>query len=356
MKKLISFVLIILTIALILCGCQDFNKATITKERIPDENIGLAVHFIDVGQGDSALLESKGNFALIDGGEYKESYKLISYLSSQGVDELEFIISTHPHSDHCGGLSEVIRNFKTKTLICPDVETDSNVWEYVLDAADERGVAFKTPSPNDKFDLGSSTITILSPSKNSVYSDMNNYSIVCKAEYGNTSFLFTGDAEKLIENEIMNNKFDVSADILKCGHHGSTSSSSEDFIDAVNPSVVIIPCGKDNDYGHPHRETLETFSERNIPVYRTDKDGNILVTSDGEKLFVSTASQSPIPVTSASKVVTEEKEYIGNKNSKVYHNPDCSSVDKMSEKNKVILKNKEQAIEGNYKPCGSCNP
>ncbi len=355
MKKLLPLFLCLIITLFCFFGCTENDKAFITETPIANENIGLAVHFIDIGQGDSALLESKGEFALIDGGEYSEKDKLISYLSSQGVDELEFIISTHPHSDHCGGLSEVIRNFNTKTLICPDVQTDSNVWEYVMDAADERGVAFKTPAPNDKYTLGSATITVFSPSANSIYSDLNNYSIVCKAEYGNTSFLMTGDAEKVVEKELLNSDFDLSADVLKCGHHGSSTSSSKDFVTAVNPSAAIISCGKDNDYGHPHTETLTTLKKQNIPVYRTDKDGTITVTSDGEQIYISTDSISSVEIKKPEKAENAQF-YIGNKNSKVYHLPDCSGVSSMSEKNKIVFENKEEAVSNNFTPCGSCNP
>ncbi|MBE6738378.1 MAG: MBL fold metallo-hydrolase [Ruminococcaceae bacterium] len=354
MKKLCSLILCLSIIILCFVGCTESDKASITTNPIADEKIGLAVHFIDIGQGDSTLLQSKGEFALIDGGEYSERDKLISYLSSQGVDELEFIISTHPHSDHCGGLSAVMSNFSTKTLICPDVDTDSNVWNYVLDTADERNVSFVNPSPKDEFQLGSATITILSPSADAVYSDLNDYSIVCKAEYGNTSFMLTGDAEKQVEKELLKSGFDLSSDILKCGHHGSSGSNSTEFIKAVNPSAAIISCGKNNDYGHPHTETLKRLEKQNIPVYRTDIDSTITVTSDGEQLYIYTKDYSGAELSTPKEITPDE--YIGNKNSKVFHLPECSGVSSMSEKNKVFLKNREDAISKGYSPCGSCNP
>lgn len=354
MKKLCALILSFAILFFCFAGCINPDKASITTNPIADENIGLAVHFIDIGQGDSALLQSKGEFALIDSGEYSERDKLISYLSSQGVDELEFIISTHPHSDHCGSLSAVMSNFDTKALICPDVYSDSNVWNYVLDTADERGVPFINPSPEDEFSLGSATLTIYSPSPDAEYSSLNDYSIVCKAEYGNTSFLFTGDAEKQVEKELLKSGFDLSADILKCGHHGSSSSNSADFIKAVNPSAAIISCGENNDYGHPHSETLKTLEKCNIPVYRTDEDGTITVTSDGEQLYIYTNEHSQVKLTAPEETIPEE--YIGNKKSKIFHLPDCSGVASMSDKNKVTLKNREEAISEGFTPCSSCNP
>ena len=358
MKRIYALLLIILLLATSLFGCAKDKESPLTSNIITKEDAGLIMHFIDVGQGDSTLIESKGEFALIDGGEYSERNKVISYLSSQGVDELEFIISTHPHSDHCGGLSEVIRNFNTKSLICPKVDTDSNAWEYVLDVADERGVEYITPAPNDKFNLGSATITIYSPDIHSIYSNLNDYSVVCKAEYGNTSFLLTGDAEKIVENELLRSGYDLSADILKCGHHGSSTSSDKKFVEAVNPAAAIISCGKNNDYGHPHEETLSTLSKLNIPVYRTDKEGTICVSTNGEKLYISTNEYSTLPVSTAAETIAEAENasYIGNKNSKVFHESICSSVNSMSDKNKISFASREEAESEGYTPCGRCKP
>lgn len=352
MKKLLALCLLILTILSCLCGC---SGSTLSDTVIAAEDAGLIVHYIDVGQGDSTLLQSDGKFALIDGGEYSESTGLISYLSSQGVEELEFIISTHPHSDHCGSLADVIRNFDTKTLICPAVESDTSAWEYTMDAADERGVSYTNPTPGDKFTVGSTTVTVFSPAADAEYEDLNDYSIVCKAEYKDTAFLFTGDATKEVETSLLESGFDLSADILKCGHHGSYTSSSKKFIEAVNPSAAIISCGENNEYGHPHQDTLDTLAQRNIPVYRTDTEGTIVVSSNGEKVYVSTAE---IATQAVETPVTSNKatDYIGNKNSKIFHESDCSSVGKMSEKNKVKFSNRQEAVDSGYTPCGSCEP
>ena len=352
MKKLLAFCLLILTLLTCLCGCAN---TTLSDTAIAPEDAGLIVHYIDIGQGDSTLLQSDGKFALIDGGEYNESTNLISYLSSQGVKELEFIISTHPHSDHCGGLAEVIRNFDTKTLICPKTESDTSAWEYTMDAADECGVRYTNPSAGDKFTVGSATITVFAPDTATVYEDLNDYSIVCKAEYEKTSFLFMGDATKEVETSLLESNFDLSADILKCGHHGSYTSNSKKFIEAVNPAAAIISCGKDNEYGHPHKETLNTLSKRNIPVYRTDLDGTIVVSSNGKNVYVSTAEVTTQAVETP-VAPTENTEYIGNKNSKIFHESDCSSVGKMSEKNKIKFSNRQEAVDSGYTPCGSCEP
>ncbi len=360
MKKIISIIISLLSICLILSGCvfSVYNPIDNTTP-ISSEDADLTVHFISVGQGDCTLIESRGRFALIDGGEYSERYNVISYLSSQGVKELDFIISTHPHSDHCGSLSEVIRSFSTTTLICPDAESDSNVWEYVLDAADERGVTVETPEVYDTYSLGVATITILSPESNAIYSNLNDYSLVTLVEYGNTSFMLTGDAESGVEKALVRSGYDLKADVLKCGHHGSSTSSCESFLDAVKPYAAIISCGLDNDYGHPHKETLSALKERNIPYWRTDIDGNIVINSDGEKLHISTDSQKAESLTEATYTLSTSEYpsdvcYIGNKKSMVFHSMDCGAVDTI--KNKVMLYSREEALDEGFRPCGTCKP
>lgn len=357
MKKILSLLLSLTLICSVLAGCTNDSKATVSTQSISSDDAGLTLHFIDVGQGDCTLIESKGSFALIDAGEYSEHEKVISYLSAQGVESLDFIISTHPHSDHCGGLSEVVRNFDTATFICPNANSDTSSWEYVLDAVDERGVQCENPELYDTYQLGGATLTILSPSSESVYSDLNNYSIVCMLEYGNTSVLLTGDAEKLVERELVSGTYDLSADVLKCGHHGSSTSSCSEFLDAVDPSAAIISCGKDNDYGHPHDEVLEALENRSIPIWRTDEMGNIIVASDGEQIYISTQnSDSEVLVTDSTATKNETSAYIGNKNSKVFHLSTCRSVSTMKEDNKVEFDSWEEATEAGYKACGSCNP
>lgn len=355
MKRLSVFLLCVVLL-LSFAGCIDNkNKSPIiNSENISREDAGLVLHFIDVGQGDCTLLESKGKYALIDAGERVQSSKVISYLSSLGVEELDFIISTHPHSDHCGGLADVIRNFETEVLISPNVYTESTIWENVLDAADERGVTYETPEPYEFYQLGDTTITVLSPNSDAVYSNLNDYSIVCMAEYGNTSALLTGDAEKSVERELVKGSYDLSADILKCGHHGSSTSSCSEFLSAVNPSAAIICCGENNDYGHPHKETTAALKLRGIPYWRTDMQGDIVVTTDGEEIYIST-SDSEIPVT-APKKQADIPAYIGNKKSKVLHRPTCDGVSKMSERNKVPFDTWDKAKKNGYIPCNSCNP
>lgn len=351
MKKFISLSLLLLMSLFCLWGCDEPYAPANTQTVINNSDYSLVLHFIDVGQGDCTLVESNGKYALIDAGEYSEGEKVVAYLASQGVKELDYIIATHPHSDHVGGLSEVIRTFSTGALICPDAPSTSS-WEYVMDAADERGVPYETPEPYEFYQLGSATITVLSPSKDAIYSNLNDYSIVTMIEYGNTSALLTGDAEKIVEKELVKGPYDLSADILKCGHHGSSTSSCAQFLEAVSPDAAVISCGKNNDYGHPHKETLTALKDRNIPVWRTDISGNIVALSNGEQFTFSTATE----VTTVAEIISPDALYIGNKNSKIFHTLSCSSVSNMKESNKVSFSVYEDALSAGYKPCGSCKP
>lgn len=349
----------IFVICLSASGCDFLSLLPYTDNvEYAESGEGFTVHFIDVGQGDCILLESGGHYALIDGGEYSERYTVISYLSSVGVKKLDYIIATHPHSDHCGGLAEVIRNFDTAVLVSPQVQNYSSSWEYVLDAADERSVSYNTPDRFDTYSLSEVTITVLSPDTDSVYSSLNNYSIVCMADYMDTSFLFMGDAEKTVENELLRLDIDLSADVIKCGHHGSSSSSSKAFIKAVDPSVAVICCGKNNDYGHPHKETISTLNSLNITTYRTDTLGTIIMHSDGKSISMSTANDKEAVVTipDNSDNQSTDTQFIGNKNSKVFHSPDCSSVSNMKDSNKVYFDSREDAVNNGYSPCQACNP
>lgn len=357
MKNKVVFTLLsfFILISFILSGCETLEMligdTPLTDGSYSDAS--LTVDFIDVGQGDSAFIRCGDETMLIDAGTYSERLKVISHLREAGVKSLDYCVATHPHSDHIGGMDEVIYNFDVETLVYPVCDTDSASWNYVLDACDEKGVSYYNPEPEDSFYLGDALVTVLSPSSEARYDDLNNYSIVLKIEYKEISFLFTGDAETDVEAELLQKGFDLTADVLKCGHHGSSTSSSSKFIDAVNPAVTVISCGKDNDYGHPHKETVNTLSSRNIEIYRTDILSTITAATDGETVTLysgNTTLGTYAPQTDAVHT------YVGNKNSKVYHIDTCESAETMSDKNKVHFENQDDAVSEGYKPCKSCNP
>jgi competence protein ComEC len=252
----------------------------------------IEVHFIDVGQGDSIFIETGRDSMLIDAGENNQGDTVLNYLKDQGVEKLDYIIGTHPHSDHIGGLDTVIRALPVETVIMPNVTHTTKTFEDVLNAMEEKGLKITEPAVGDRYTLGLASFQILAPNSAS-YEDLNNYSVGIKLTFGDTSFLLAGDAEKLSEDEMLKNGIDLSADVLKLGHHGSAYSSGSNFLDVVNPKYAVISVGKDNEYGHPHEETLQAMKDRGIKVYRTDLSGTIVFTSDGHNISINMNANAP---------------------------------------------------------------
>ena len=252
-----------------------------------DLSKNAVVHIIDVGQGDSILLQSGKYNVLIDAGPNSSEEKLVDYLGSLGINKLDCVVLTHPHEDHIGGADLVLESFGTDTLLMPDAISSSRAFENVLDAAEENGIGITVPERGDKFTLGELDFTVLAPDSKS-YKEINDYSIVLKVEYGDTAFMLTGDAEALSEYEMIDHFGEdfLKCDLLKVGHHGSSSSSSKEFVRAVSPVFAAISCGVDNDYGHPHRETRALFDAEEIEYYRTDLDGTLVFVSDKKKVLV----------------------------------------------------------------------
>jgi competence protein ComEC len=247
----------------------------------------MEVHFIDVGQGDAILIEEGNSTMLIDAGENNKGNTVVDYLKSQNVNELDYVIGTHPHSDHIGGLDTVLNTIPVKKVIMPSITHTSKTFEDVLDAIAKNNLTITPAVVGDRYWLGAASFTIIAPNASS-YEELNNYSVGIKLTYGSNSFLLTGDAEKLSEEEMQKNGIDLSADVLKLAHHGSAYSSSKKFLDAVNPSYAVISVGADNDYGHPHADTLRAIQDRNIKLYRTDRQGTIVFASDGKNISVNT--------------------------------------------------------------------
>ncbi len=246
----------------------------------------LAVSFIDVGQGDSALISTPdGHHMLIDAGYAEYGETVCDYLASFGVDKLDYAVFTHPHEDHIGGAAEVISRFEVDNFIIPDCEHTVYSYYNMLDAIDKSGADVIFAEAGYEFTMGDAEIKILSPIYDE-YEGLNEYSVVLHITYGDTSFLFTGDAEVNNEYDMIENfgKKALSADVLKVGHHGSSTSSCDAFLNAVSPSVAVVSCGYANDYGHPHDEIVEALMIRNITLLQTFEDGNIVIASDGESI------------------------------------------------------------------------
>ena len=258
-------------------------SSELTNDNSTNDDANLKVHFIDVGQADCILIESSNQYMLVDAGNNADEELIISYLNNLGIKRLEYVIGTHPHEDHIGSLDAVIRNYEIGKVILPEKEHTTKTFENVLDAIEEKNLKITKPKVGDKYEIGDASFVIIAP--NNDYGDeLNNWSVGIKLTLEDTSFVMCGDAEKEAEEDILSNGIDLKADVLKLGHHGSRTSSSKDFVDAVDPSYIVITCGADNSYGHPHKETMKWLKKRGIPFFRTDKQGTIIATSDGDEI------------------------------------------------------------------------
>lgn len=252
------------------------NPVTNTTEKLENE---LIVHFLNVGQGDSTFIELPNNKTmLIDGAEKKYATKIINYIKDLGYSQIDFILGTHPHADHIGGLSDIINTFDIGTIYMPKVVATSKTYENLLTTIKNKNLKIKTGSSGVEILSEENLHSFLVAPNKEKYSSLNNYSLVLKLVYGNTKFLFMGDAEELSENEI---NADISADVIKVGHHGSNTSTSAKFLAKVNPKYAIISVGENNSYNHPSIETIEKIKQYTNDIYRTDLNGTIIIKSNG---------------------------------------------------------------------------
>jgi competence protein ComEC len=270
LKKIILNKLIIFTFFLL------SNSACVKA----DSGKLLKVHFIDVGDADCILVESDNKSMMIDAGNNDDSTIINEYVRKLGVNKIDVLVGTHFDEDHIGSMDSVIENFDVHKIYMPKLDITNKDLEDVLLAIQEKGLQISEPIPEETFNIGNSSCTILGP-VSSGYEKSNNYSIVIKLSFGSTSFLFTGDAEKISEKEMMRRGFDLSADLLKLGHHGSISSTTKEFLERVNPKYAVLTSGRDNKYVHPHKRTMINLKDKGIKVYRTDESGTIIAESDG---------------------------------------------------------------------------
>ena len=279
MKKY-KFLLLILLILLplIFLNCSTYSLS------IKDGN--MQVHFIDVGQGDSILIQVNNKNLLIDTGPKNNSEAFFKYLNTLNIKKFDYVIYTHPHEDHIGNMAKLIKKYKILEFYGPKVEHTSKHFEKMVESLVDKDMKIKIIKEGlNTIDLGTNTkVTVLSPKENGYGDNLNEYSAVIKIQYGNNNFLFMGDAEKFNEEYILNNGYDIKSDVLKIGHHGSYTSTSEVFYQAVKPSIAVIQVGDDNSYNHPHKNTMTLLNKYKPLILRTDKNGTIVLTSNGSNI------------------------------------------------------------------------
>lgn len=240
----------------------------------------LEVHYIDVGQGDATLIKCGEHAMLIDAGDYTKGSAVWAYLLKQNVDKLDYVIGTHLDADHIGGMDVVITKFDCGVIMVPEYEKDSRSREELFDAIEAKNYHNTQPKVGDNYQFGDAVFTVLAPEKE-FYEKENNYSIGIRLVYGQNSFLFVGDAQEESEEEMLKSGLELKVDVLKTGHHGSSSSTSEEFLHTTAPAYAVISCGEGNDYGHPHAAVLNLLRREGVRVFRTDEQGSIVAYCDG---------------------------------------------------------------------------
>ena len=288
------------------CGCDEFDRF-MNGDRYDyyDDGYGyndnynsqvmeLNSHYIDVGQGDCELIEfPDGQTMLIDAGPAESGDKIVKYIKRLGYDYIDYVVATHPHSDHIGGMKKVINSFGIGEIYMPRAETTTKTYEELLKAIRQKGEKIKTTTAGTEIYKGNDPyvkVETLAPNS-SQYEELNNYSIVLKITYGKVRLLYMGDAEVLSEQEILNKYDDVSADVVKVGHHGSNTSSCQEFVRKVDPQYAIFSLGKDNDYHHPHSQIVQRWKNAGAEILRTDQYGTMILHTDGDQFDIDTEKE-----------------------------------------------------------------
>lgn len=374
---------------------QTGNYGTSDVDSLEDGDT-LEVHYIDVGQGDSILIRQGDQSMLIDAGNNNKGTTVWSYLLHQNVDHLTYAIGTHPDADHIGGMDVVLYKIDCDTVMLPACASDTKTYEELIQTIGQREQTVVTPKQGQIYTLGKASFQILTDTDKNYGDNTNDYSLAFRLTFGDTSFLFTGDAEKEAEQDMLASGLTLQSDVYKAAHHGAETANTEAFLTAVNPTYCVISCGEGNSYGHPRAAVLNSLRTMGVKVFRTDEQGTIVATSDGSTITWNTSPseswQAGEPTGSAENkknadsaayegtseyvrnattddtdnaqvfnetgngAVTQD-EYILNANTKKFHRPTCASVKRMSETNKVVsTQSREALIEQGYEPCKNCNP
>ena len=357
-KKVMKIFLSFLTAFLFSCSQPSL---AVSSEVSGDFEITM----LDVGQGLAVLIKADDHYLLYDGGGRETSSYVVSYLQEHGVDALDYVIVSHYDEDHLAGVIGVMNVFPVLQLLCPDYEPDTWLYDSFRDMEKEKNISKVFVSAQDSFAFGEAEIRILGP-VTCDHEEENNNSVVAEVSYGSFSILLTGDAEKEEEEEILSLYSDLHADVMTAAHHGSSTSSSSAFLDAVDPSYVLISCGKGNDYGHPHASVMNALKQRKVMMFRSDLQSEVTIWYYGGKVNVSTYpcdvwDAGEIPERSAAiQEYTEAEggtEYVLNTHTMKFHLPECTGIKDMNEKNRlVVITAREELISSGYEPCGNCRP
>lgn len=365
-SKMLTLVIII-TICALLIGsiCNAENNISESPK-----NSTFKIVFLDVGQADAAIIECDGHYMLIDGGNKEDSSLMYAFLKQYSINHLDIVVATHAHEDHVGGIAGALNYASAGLILSPVQNYDSEAFADFAKYANQNGNGIKVPSIGETYSLGSATVTILGMNAGS---EVNDSSIVLKITYGYTSFLFTGDAGREAEQALLNSGVDLSATVLKVGHHGSDTSTTYPFLREIMPQYAVISVGKNNSYNHPTDNVLSRLRDADAEILRTDLHGQIFITSDGKTVSISTdkkASPEEVLTAGSTQITVNESnndydspkqqnggDYIANKNTKKFHYPTCNSVSKMKESNKLYFNGtRDELISKGYDPCGNCHP
>ena len=328
-----------------------------------EDEAPFSLTMLDVGQGLSILVQADGEYLLYDGGGRGASSYVVAYLQRHTVTELEWLVASHYDEDHISGLVGVLHTTPVEQALMPDYTTDTQIYQSLQNLLGEKNVPVIYPAQGDTLSLGGAGIQVVGP-LNYTYDSDNDNSLCLRICYGDFQCLLTGDAEQDAEQDMVASGQDLTCDLYVVGHHGSSSSTSEELLDAASPSYAFLSVGTGNSYGHPTQQTMTALWKHNITLYRTDVQGEVTVYFDGQQCWFSTepcedwstgnqtASEEPL-----STVIPQITRYVLNTHTKKFHYPDCSSIDQMSEKNKAFADvSREELISLGYEPCGRCNP
>ncbi|MBC1473547.1 MBL fold metallo-hydrolase [Listeria grandensis] len=301
MKRLTGWGIIAIFLIALISGCSNNTQSSVTENTLK----GAKFTFFDVGQGDSTLIQADdGTTILIDTGRHDDN-RIMTYLEKADIQKIDLLLLTHPHSDHIGNADKVINQYKPKEIWMDGLVFNSSIYERVIDAALASNAKYKEPRRGEKATFGPFGIQVLSPDKLS--DNANNDSIAIRLTYKDVAAIFTGDAEKPREREMVDSGLDLNAQILDLGHHGSSTSNQPYFLDAVKPEVAVYSAEKGNSYGHPHREVIQWLKDRDITTYGTDVEGTVTIETDGKQIHVATEkSGTPKPGNETGKQTAEE--------------------------------------------------